>query len=67
MRCPSAVSAAVCSSLHYVIQAFSTNGTYQAFDVGRLPGRLRGRKNFGDLHAVCLNAEGVAIDPVTVA
>ena len=35
----------------YVIQAFSTNGTCQAFNVRRLPWRLRGRKNFGDLHA----------------
>ena len=51
----------------YVIQAFSTNRTYQAFDVRRLPGSLRGRKNFGDLHAGCLNAESVAIDAVTVA
>jgi hypothetical protein len=51
----------------YVIQAFSTKGAYQAFDVGRLPGRSRGSEDFGDMHGSCLTAERVSIDPVTVA
>lgn len=50
-----------------MIQAFSTNGTYQAFDVRRLPGRLRGRQHLRYRHARRLLPEGIAIDPVAVA
>jgi len=34
----------------------------QALDVRRLPGSLRSREDFGDLHACELDAESVAID-----
>ena len=51
----------------HVIQAFSANGTYQAFDVRRLPRRSRGDEDFGAVQVGNLLAEGVAIDPVTVA
>ena len=49
-----------------MVQAFSTDRADEALDVGRLPGGLGGRENFNDLHAGCLNAEGVAIDRITV-
>src|SRR5215472_13686298 len=51
----------------HVIQAFSTQGTYQAFDVRRLPGRLRSRQHLLYRHAQRLFPEGFTVDLVTVA
>ncbi len=50
-----------------MVQALSTNGTYQALDKRGLPRRSRGDGDFGDVQAGSLSPEVVAIDAVTVS
>ena len=52
--------------IHYMVQAFSTNGADQPFHLWALPGRPRSREHFDDIHVRCLCPKGVAVDPIAV-
>src|SRR4029453_15733070 len=49
-----------------VIQAFSTNRTYQAFDIWALPRRAWRREHFRDLHLGSQPPEGLAVHSIPV-